>query len=73
MGERTKLAGGLEKTATWVWLDPADGQLNVEYYDFSSAAQANSRPIWSNLLKTRGMPSLLSRDSSATEWGSRES
>ncbi len=39
MGERTKLAGGLEKTATWVWLDPADGQLNVEYYDFSEDAQ----------------------------------
>jgi len=39
MTEKTKLTGGPEKTVTWIWLDPAGGQLNVEYYDFSEEAQ----------------------------------
>jgi hypothetical protein len=37
MTEKTKLAGGLEKTVTWIWLE--DGQLKVEFYDFSETAQ----------------------------------
>ena len=39
MTEKTKLTGGLEKTVTWIWLDPSAGQLKVEYYDFSEEAQ----------------------------------
>ena len=35
---RVKLSGGPDKTATWIWLDD-NGQLKVEYYDFSEAAQ----------------------------------
>ena len=40
MGEikKVKLSGGPDKTVTWIWLDH-DGQLEVEYYDFSEAAQ----------------------------------
>jgi hypothetical protein len=37
--KKVKLSGGPDKTATWIWLDPAGGQLKVEYYDFSEAAQ----------------------------------
>jgi hypothetical protein len=37
MVEKVKLAGGLEKTVTWVWHE--DAQLKVEYYDFSEDAQ----------------------------------
>lgn len=37
MSEKVKLAGGLEKTVTWIWLE--EGQLNVEYYDLSESAQ----------------------------------
>jgi len=39
MAERTKLAGGPEKTVTWIWLDPEDAQLKVEFYDFSELAE----------------------------------
>ncbi|MCI0549657.1 MAG: hypothetical protein L0287_01745 [Anaerolineae bacterium] len=39
MTEKTKLTGGLDKTVTWIWLDPAGGQLIVEFYDFSETAQ----------------------------------
>jgi len=39
MTKRTKLSGGPDKTVTWIWLDPANGQLKVEYYDFSESAQ----------------------------------
>jgi hypothetical protein len=35
--EKVKLTSGLEKTAIWIWLE--DGQLKVEYYDFSEEAQ----------------------------------
>lgn len=35
---RVKLSGGPDKTVTWIWLDN-NGQLKVEYYDFSEAAQ----------------------------------
>jgi hypothetical protein len=39
MTEKAKLAGGPEKTVTWIWLDPeTGGQLKVEYYDFSGPA-----------------------------------
>ena len=39
MSEKVKLAGGPEKTVTWVWLDlETHGQLKVEYYDFSELA-----------------------------------
>ncbi len=34
---KIQLAGGPDKTATWIWLE--SGQLKVEYYDFSEAAQ----------------------------------
>lgn len=37
MTEKVKLAGGLEKTVTWIWLE--DEQLKVELYDFSETAQ----------------------------------
>jgi hypothetical protein len=37
MTQKTKLTGGPEKTVTWIWLE--EGQLKVEYYDFSEAAQ----------------------------------
>ena len=40
MTEKVKLAGGLEKTVTWIWLEPeTGGQLKVEFYDFSETAQ----------------------------------
>lgn len=40
MVEKTRLSGGPEKTVTWIWLDPeTDGQLKIEYYDFSELAQ----------------------------------
>ena len=35
--EKTKLTDGLEKTATWIWLEA--GQLKVEFYDYSELAQ----------------------------------
>jgi hypothetical protein len=39
MTDKVKLAGGPEKTVTWIWLDPeTGGQLKVEYYDFSEPA-----------------------------------
>jgi hypothetical protein len=37
--KKVKLSGGPDKTVTWIWLDPAGGQLKVEYYDFSESAQ----------------------------------
>jgi hypothetical protein len=37
MTEKIKLAGGFDKTVTWIWLE--NGQLKVEYYDFSETAQ----------------------------------
>ena len=36
MTEKVKLAGGPDQTVTWIWLQ--DGQLKVEYYDFSEEA-----------------------------------
>jgi hypothetical protein len=38
MTEKAKLSGGPDKTVTWIWLNN-NGQLKVEYYDFSEAAQ----------------------------------
>jgi hypothetical protein len=37
--QKVQLSGGPDKTVTWIWLDPAESQLKVEYYDFSEAAQ----------------------------------
>ena len=37
MIEKTKLAGGLEKTVTWIWLE--EDQFKAEVYDFSETAQ----------------------------------
>jgi hypothetical protein len=37
MTEKIKLAGGLDKTVTWIWLE--NRQLKVEFYDFSELAQ----------------------------------
>lgn len=39
MAEKIKLTGGPDKTVTWIWLDSVNGQLKVEYYDFSEEAQ----------------------------------
>ena len=40
MIEKIKLNDSLDKTATWIWLDPeTGGQLKVEFYDFSELAQ----------------------------------
>ena len=36
MTGKVKLAGGPDKTVTWIWLQ--DGRLKVEYYDFSEEA-----------------------------------
>ena len=38
MSVKVKLSGGPEKTVTWIWLDH-NGQLKVEFYDFSETAQ----------------------------------
>jgi hypothetical protein len=35
--KKVKLSGGPEKTVTWIWLE--SGQVKVEHYDFSDAAQ----------------------------------
>ncbi len=37
--QKIQLNDGPDKTVTWIWLDPADGQLKIEYYDFSEHAQ----------------------------------
>ena len=37
MADKVKLTGGPENTATWIWLE--EGQLKVEYYDFSETAR----------------------------------
>ena len=37
--QKVKLSGGPDRTATWIWLDPVEGRLKVEYYDFSEDAQ----------------------------------
>jgi hypothetical protein len=37
MPEKIKLTGGPDKTVAWVWLE--NGQLKVEFYDFSETAQ----------------------------------
>jgi hypothetical protein len=37
--QKVRLSGGPEKSVTWIWLDPVEGRLKVEYYDFSEAAQ----------------------------------
>ena len=38
--KKIKISGGIDKTVTWIWLDPeTGGQFKVEYYDFSDSAQ----------------------------------
>ena len=37
MPQKIKLSGGPEKTVTWIWLD-MNGQIKVEFYDFSETA-----------------------------------
>lgn len=37
MTEKVQLTGGPDKSVTWIWLET--GQLKVEFYDFSEAAQ----------------------------------
>ena len=39
MAQKIQLPGGPDKTVTWIWLDPASGQLKIEFYDFSELAQ----------------------------------
>lgn len=36
MIKKVKLSSAPDKTATWIWLE--DGELKVEYYDFSKQA-----------------------------------
>jgi len=56
MSARTGLSGGLDKTATWVWIE--DGRLKVEHYDFSDAAQQSFGNDIAYLLAVRDMPEL---------------
>ena len=37
--QKVRLSGGPDKTVTWIWLDPGEGSLKVEYYDFGETAQ----------------------------------
>lgn len=58
MTEKTKLPGGPEKTVTWVWLE--NGQLKVEYYDFSEDAQRMFGNDIAYTLTVHDMPKLFS-------------
>ena len=72
MIEKTKLAGGLEKTVTWIWLDLAGGQLKVEYYDFSELEQRMFGNDIAYILTVNEMPKLFSLtkhdDASLIKW-----
>lgn len=72
MAEKTKLAGGPEKTVTWIWLDPSAGQLKVEYYDFSETAQKLFGNDIAYIITVTEMDKLFSTvskdDSSVIEW-----
>jgi hypothetical protein len=58
MTEKIKLAGGPDKTVSWIWLE--DGQLKVEYYDFSEEAHTffGNNIAWT--ITVNGMEKLLS-------------
>lgn len=58
MTEKIKLAGGPEKTVTWVWLE--NDQLKVEYYDFSEDAQRMFGNDIAYTITVRDMPKLFS-------------
>lgn len=65
MTEKIKLVGGPEKTVTWVWLE--NGQLKVEYYDFSEDAQRMFGNDIAYTITVRDMAklfSIVSRDES---------
>jgi len=72
MDKRTKLAGELEKTTSWVWVDPAGGCLKVEFYDFSELAQRMFGNDIAYTLTVREMPRLFSLtkhdESSLIDW-----
>lgn len=56
MSGRTELSGGLDKTATWVWIE--DGRLKVEHYDFSEAAQRSFGNDIAYTITVQDMPEL---------------
>lgn len=58
MSDKIKLPGGLEKTVTWVWLE--NGELKVEYYDFSEDAQRMFGNDIAYTLTVHDMPKLYS-------------
>lgn len=65
MTEKIKLVGGPEKTVTWVWIE--NGQLKVEYYDFSEDAQRMFGNDIAYTITVRDMAklfSMVSRDES---------
>jgi hypothetical protein len=62
MTDKVKLAGGPEKTVTWIWLDPeTGGQLKVELYDFSELAHRMFGNDIAHILAVNEMPKLYSR------------
>lgn len=61
MIDKVKLTGGPEKTVTWIWLGPeTDGQLKVEFYDFSESAQQTFGNDIAYLLTVKEMTRLYS-------------
>lgn len=58
MTDKIKLNGGPEKTVTWIWLE--DGQLKVEYYDFSALAEKMFGNEIAYILTVREMTKLYS-------------
>jgi hypothetical protein len=70
MTGKTKLTGGPQKTVTWIWME--DGQLKVEYYDFSQEAQNMFGNDIAYTLKVKDMNRLFlitnQNESSLIEW-----
>ena len=60
MSEKVKLTGGPDKTVTWIWLDPAGGQVKVEFYDFSETAQSMFGNDSASILTVNEMSKLYS-------------
>jgi hypothetical protein len=71
MSEKVKLSGGPEKTVTWIWLDN-NGQLKVEFYDFSEVAQKMFGNDIAYLLTVNEMDKLYSlakqEEASVVQW-----
>ena len=58
MSDKVKLAGGPEKTVTWIWLE--NSQLKVEFYDFSDLAQRMFGNDIAYTITVEEMPKLFS-------------